>query len=551
MATGSNPLLQSRQDPELFPALFERANDAILVFEPVTEVIFEANPKACELYGFTRDELVGRTLKSLTKDVARGERQIHDVLREGKYDLFETVHFNRSGAEMQILANASVIEYHGQRAILSINRDVSELCRIQHVAEEVLRRANEDLEERVRRRTAELERTNAALQAEIVEHKRTGEQLRQAQKLEAIGRLAGGVAHDFNNILMLIIGYAAAILNQPDEGTAARSNADHILKAAERATSLTRQLLAFGRKQVMAPRVLDLNAVLAEFSLMLPRLLGEDVELIFEAAPDLGRVKADPAQIELAVMNLALNARDAMPDGGKLHLATRNERRVLPHAADASPADFVVISIRDTGHGMDRKTQSRIFEPFFSTKNTAKGTGLGLASVHGIVTQTGGHITVESEPGRGTTFEIFLPRVAGEIALAQHALPLRPPQGSETILLVEDEPGIRELSRAFLENLGYAVLEARSGAEALRVAAERPENIDLLITDVIMPGMRGTELVSRLKETWPELKVLYISGFADLGDRPDAPLLEKPFAFETLGMEIRNILEGRTLRKAR
>ncbi len=668
MDTGSQLSRDPRQASALYRVLFDNANDAILIIEPDSEIILEANRKACSLYGFSYEQLVGMSLKSLTKDVPRGERQLATLMREGKYDLFETIHFNRSGAELHVLANSAVIDYEGRPAILTINRDVTELHCIQqalkdsearfrslitsssdiiavlapdahllyvspqvetvlgytaqelrgqdmftlvhpddvlrvrnafaamllgqeHVsrqemrllhrnrtwiyfeargndltrdpgvggivlsirdiserkgAEDALRRAKDELEERVRVKTKDLVQANFALQAEITGHKRTEEQLRQAQKLEAIGRLAGGVAHDFNNILTLIIGYATALLNRPDFDAAGRNNVENILKAAERATSLTRQLLAFGRKQTMAPVVLDLNAVLSDFAKMLPRLLAEDIELVFEAQPDLGRVRADPAPMELAVMNLALNARDAMPGGGTLTIRTRNQLRAAAVAGgdhSAGACDYVVVSISDTGHGMDRKTQARIFEPFFSTKGASKGTGLGLASVHGIVTQSGGYITVQSELGRGTTFEIYLPLVEAEPAMAQEELPLRPATGTEIILLVEDEPGIRELSRAFLESLGYTLLLASTGKEALAVADGYAGTIDLLITDVIMPGMRGTEVAAELKARRPEIRVLYVSGFADIGIS-DAPVLEKPFAFETLGAEIRHLLDG-------
>jgi PAS domain S-box-containing protein len=607
------------------------------------------------------------SLKTLTKDIQRGERQLAVLMHQGKYDLFETIHYTSTGAELHILANSAVIDYDGRAAVLTINRDVTELHRIQqqlkenearfrslitsssdiiavlgpdarlryvtpqvqtvlgyapeeltgrdifslvdaddasraraafttmllgqeHVsrqelrllhrdgariyfelrgnnltldpviggivlsardiserkaAEDALRRANDELEEHVRMKTKDLVQANFALQSEISGRKRTEEQLRQAQKLEAIGRLAGGVAHDFNNILTLIIGYANTLLNRPDMDSSGRGNVENILKAAERATSLTRQLLAFGRKQTMAPVVLDLNAVLSEFAKMLPRLLGEDIELVFEPQADLGRVIADPAQIELAVMNLALNARDAMPGGGTLTMRTRNQLRVAAVAGGddgAAVCDYVVVAISDTGHGMDRKTQARIFEPFFSTKGASKGTGLGLASVHGIVTQSGGYITVQSELGQGTTFEIYLPLVEAEPPIEQEELPLRPATGTEIILLVEDEPGIRELSRAFLQSLGYTVLLASSGKEALAVADEYAGKIHLLITDVIMPGMRGTEVAAELRSRRPDIKVLYVSGFADVGIN-DAPVLEKPFAFETLGAEIRHLLD--------
>jgi PAS domain S-box-containing protein len=374
------------------------------------------------------------------------------------------------------------------------------------------------------------------------------EQLRMSQKMEAIGRLAGGVAHDFNNLLMVILSYTDFAMDALGEEDPVRADIDEARKASMRAVGLTRQLLAFSRKQVLRPEVLDLNTLVGGLEKMLRRLLGEDVDLAFAPGPGLGATKADAGQIEQVLMNLVVNARDAMPNGGSLGIATSNTDVDDDFASThigLRPGAYVKISVTDTGTGMDEATQARIFEPFFTTKAAGKGTGLGLATVYGIVKQSGGGIWVQSELGRGTTFDIFLPREGTARGAEVGAVSRKPGRGTETILLVEDEEAVRRLTQRILVAAGYHVVAAASGAEALQITAEHAARIDLLVTDVVMPGMNGRELWERLQKLRPELKVLYMSGYSDdvLEDRgalaPDTQLVGKPFSADVLLRQVR------------
>jgi two-component system cell cycle sensor histidine kinase/response regulator CckA len=389
---------------------------------------------------------------------------------------------------------------------------------------------------------------------DITERRSLEEQLRQAQKMEAVGRLAGGIAHDFNNLLMVISGYCEFLLERVGDDPALRGPAREIARAADRASALTRQLLAFSRKQMLAPKVLDLNAVVTENLTMLRRLIGEDIDLIMIPGEGLGAVKADPGQIEQVIMNLAVNARDAMPKGGKLTIETSNLRLDENYArmhTPVRPGEYIMLAISDTGEGMDSETQNHIFEPFFTTKGT-KGTGLGLSTVYGIVKQSEGYIWVYSEPSKGTTFKIYLPRVT---ATGEH-VPLPPPAaetelapGHETVLLVEDEVTLRELVRQYLQNQGYVVLEARGSAEAVQISNSHPSPIHLLLTDVIMPGMNGRELAQQISSGRSGIKVLFMSGYTEnaIGHNglleAGINLLQKPFTLPALKAKVREVLD--------
>ncbi len=390
--------------------------------------------------------------------------------------------------------------------------------------------------------------------AERDERKQLEQQFLQSQKVEAIGQLAGGVAHDFNNLVTIISGYSHLLLEAlpPDERI--HGYVMEIQHAGERAAALTRQLLAFGRRQVLQPQVLDLNGVVANMDKMLRRLIGEDVDLVTACLEGLGRVKVDPGQIEQVIMNLAVNARDAMPRGGKLTLETANVELDEAYARDhvaVKPGPYVMLAVSDTGCGMDAETQKHIFEPFFTTKEQGKGTGLGLATVYGIVKQSGGNIWVYSEPGRGTTFKIYLPRMDEAVKMKGHSeSPAATARGTETVLLVEDEDAVRTLVRGVLESSGYQVLEANGGTQALLISERYKKPIHLMLTDVVMSQMGGRELAEQLVGRHPETKVLYMSGYTDNAIvhhgvlDADTPFLQKPFAPDAVARKVREALDG-------
>jgi two-component system, cell cycle sensor histidine kinase and response regulator CckA len=378
------------------------------------------------------------------------------------------------------------------------------------------------------------------------------EQLRQSQKLEAVGQLAGGMAHDFNNLLTVISGYCDLTLMKLPKAEPARSNIEEIKKAGDRAAALTRQLLAFSRRQVLQPKVLNLNAIVSDLNKMLRRLIGEDIDLLTVFEPSLGKINADPGQIEQVIINLAVNARDAMPQGGTLSFETANvylDNEYTRAHTTVKPGNYVMFAVSDTGTGMDADTQARMFEPFFTTKGQGKGTGLGLSTVYGIVKQSEGHIWVYSEPNKGTTFKVYLPRVddVAQVETVPESL-TELPRGRETVLLTEDEEAVRRLTKTILESNGYRVLEAASGDEALSLYKQHAGPVDLIVTDVVMPRMSGRELAEKLKSLRPGIKILYVSGYTDdaivrhglLDQRMS--FLQKPFTPDALLRKVRDVL---------
>jgi two-component system, cell cycle sensor histidine kinase and response regulator CckA len=390
---------------------------------------------------------------------------------------------------------------------------------------------------------------------DVTARKQLEDQFRQAQKMEAVGRLSGGVAHDFNNLLGVIIGYAEFLQERLGPEDPMRGSVDEILKAGLRAASLTRQLLAFSRQQVLDPKVIDLNSAVTDAGKLLRRLIGEDIELQTSLARDLGRVKADQGQFEQVIMNLAVNARDAMPQGGKFIISTENfvmdKAFVRRYPYPVQPGPYILLTVTDTGIGMDSETKARAFEPFFTTKEKGKGTGLGLSTVYGVVKQSGGYIDIESAPGVGTTFKIYLPRVAEEIDRKTNSAggSAKGAVGRETILLAEDEESLRKLTRASLEQGGYKVLEAKDGADALEASNNHCGPIDLLLTDIVMPGMGGRALAEELMRRRPETRVVYMSGYTGqtIGSQgpidPGSDFLPKPFTREVLTRKIREALD--------
>ena len=402
--------------------------------------------------------------------------------------------------------------------------------------------------------TQAFDRMRRNLQHSQDEHQELEERLRQAHKMEAVGRLAGGVAHDFNNLLTIIRGHTDLLMDRDGMDDFVRRSVEQIQKAGNRAVVMTRQLLAFSRMQVLQPRVLDLNEVVSEIGKMLPRLIGEHIEYAFLPGEELQSIKADPGQIEQVIMNLAVNARDAMPDGGKLTIRTSNaalSRGDTAQRAPMLPGRYVLLSVADTGHGMDEKTTRHIFEPFFTTKEVGKGTGLGLATVYGVVKQSGGFIWVESAPGQGATFEVYLPQVS-EAAQATDAgaVPTASHRGTETVLVVEDEVGVRELACRFLKASGYRVLEAVDGMEALQIASQYEGTIHLVLSDVVMPRLGGKALAEQLRVCRQETKILFMSGYTEYTANADGelsalgPALQKPFSRQSLTAKVREVLSG-------
>ncbi len=489
-----------------FDNLFERARDAILMVGRGSGVIIQANPAAQRLLGFQPGELSGRSLASLIgPDGVTADDLLSAVAGPHKGWSGALALRERTGRRIQGEASASLVEAEAATQVLVIFRDLSE------------RRALE-------------------------------EQLRQAQKMEAVGQLAGGVAHDFNNILTVIGGYADLLASDPELPDSARAGAAEIATAHDRAASLTRQLLAFARRQVLHPAVINLNDVVVGMEVFLPRLIGEHIQFDVDLEPDLPPVLADPGQMEQVLVNLAVNARDAMPTGGRLTVTTQAVE-LGPEKVGSSqlPGDYVRLAVRDTGRGMDDQTRLRIFEPFFTTKAAGEGTGLGLSTVHGIVEQSGGYIVAESEIGRGTDVSVYLPVSEGPVEEVEEGPRSGDWGGSETVLVAEDDVGIRQLVSATLEGLGYRVLLADNGTAGLETATRHDGVIDLVISDVVMPRLGGPAMVERIRERHPGIRVLFITGYGwdALGAADEeAPLLKKPFTPKVLGQRVRQVLDG-------
>jgi PAS domain S-box-containing protein len=500
-------LRQSEQD---YHGLFDSAHDALLILSPEDEIVLDVNRRACEIYGFTKSEFIGLSLESLTKDVAGNKEKIKQTLEKKEFHSFETVQRRKDGSEIYLETNAAVVNYKGREAILIINRDITE------------RKLLED-------------------------------QFRQSQKMEAVGRLAGGIAHDFNNLLTAIIGYSQLALRGIQADNPLLNNFEEIEKAGKRAATLTNKMLAFSRKQVIQPRVLNLNQVIADIEKMLGRLIGEDIEIAMFLSDRLWLVKADIGQFEQLLMNLVVNARDAMPQGGKLTIETNNvtlDETYARHHLNVTPGDYMMLAVSDTGIGMDAATLSHIFEPFFTTKAAGKGTGLGLSTVYGIVNQNGGHIWVYSEPGHGTTFKVYFPRVKGGVESVEQAeSPADSVQGKETLMVVEDEDAVRNLVCQILRLRGYKVLEASNGVDALLLLEQQSEPIHLIITDVIMPFMSGREFADKAIHKYKDIKVLFMSGYTDEAILPHgvlnsgAAFIQKPFTTATLAQKVRDLLD--------
>jgi PAS domain S-box-containing protein len=507
------------QSEERYRDYFENAKDAIYVHDLNGRYLM-VNKAGEELIGYTRDEILQMRISDVVPRSYLDE--IHARLKKKLTDhsltIYEVEAIRKDGSRVPIEVSSRLVYENGVPvAVQGSARDISERKR----AEEALRASQF--------------------------------QLQQSQKLEAIGQLAGGVAHDFNNMLTAIIGYTDLSLRRIGLENPIRRNLEETKKAAERAASLVRQLLAFSRKQILEPKVLDLNDVVRDMEKMLTRLIGEDVKLATRLEPELGSVKADPCQVEQIIMNLVVNARDAMPRGGRVTIETTNTtldgQTVLKHVS-VKPGAYVMLAVSDTGSGMNEETQRRIFEPFFTTKEVGKGTGLGLSTVYGIVKQSGGNIWVYSEPGMGTMFKVYLPRIddTKAVSVEKQAQEITALRGSETILIVEDEDIVRGLTRKILMQAGYQVLDAKGGEEALRVCCMHTGPIDLLLTDVVMPEISGKQVADQLVELRPAIRVLFMSGYTDEAIVQHGVLdanvefIQKPFTWIGLTRKVRDVL---------
>jgi hypothetical protein len=502
---------------QMVAALLESASQAIVGSDDAGRIVL-ANARTEAMFAYPRQELLGNSIEMLLPEAARARHG------RDRADFFANPRVRDMGIGMELSGRRKDGVQFPVEVSLSYVRTEEGLFAIAFVTD-------------------------------ISQRKKLEEQLMHAQKMEAVGRLAGGVAHDFSNMLTVIAGYTQMILDQVSPPDPLRDYAEEILKASDRAAALTNQLLAFSRRQIVQSRVFDVNSVLLHTEKLLRRLIGEDVELALKLNPGAGRIKADPGHLEQAIFNLATNARDAMPRGGRITIETEPVTLDNSYARThlgVQPGEFVMIAVSDNGHGMDAETRRRIFEPFFTTKERGKGTGLGLATVYGIVKQAGGDIWVYSEIGKGATFKLYFPAVSepasdalgGDVAAARdtrHA----------TVLLVEDEQGVRDLTARMLKLMGYTALVASSGAEALALAKTHQGLIELLLTDVVMPGMGGRQLAEELRRLRPEIKVIYVSGYTEhtVSDHgvldPGVEFLGKPFSREALGRKLREALSKR------
>jgi PAS domain S-box-containing protein len=514
--------------------LFEAAQDGILILDVDSGRITDVNPFLTNLLGFSHTEMVGQTVGELSpfKDIWQNKIVLEQLQKDG-YVRYENLPLEtRHGRHIAVEFVSNVYEAGDKKVIQCNIRDITE---------------RKQAEERLRALNAELARhadQTRLLEAQFIE----------AQKMEVVGQLAGGVAHDFNNILAVIIGYCNLITSELGPDSPLRTYAEEIQHAADRAVGLTRQLLIFSRKQTVQPAVLDLNTVVKDLDKMLLRLIDEHIELTVEPNKQIGHVNADAGYIGQVLMNLVVNARDAMPNGGRLTITTGNvtlDEKQAGALPGAKPGDYVMISVSDTGTGMTDDVKAHLFEAFFTTKPSGKGTGLGLATCQTIVKQSGGCIEVHSELGKGTTFKIYFPRVKPPLESDTHFIKAGPvPRGTETVLVVEDEPAVRHLAAELLEAQGYTVLRAANGQDALHVVREHQGSpIRLVITDIVMPLMGGKVMAEWLKTTYPDLKILFTSGYTEeviaQTGTPDAGMqfLAKPYTPATLGRKVREMLD--------